>query len=183
MKTITQILLLFTAIAFASCQGEEGPMGPPGEDGINIVGSVYEIKGSFSSSNDYTLYYQFPSNLVDGDVVMVYILWEETSDGHGGTLDVWRPLPQVVYLDEGILQYNFDYTLGDVQIFLGGTVNPVVLTPADTDNQIFRVAVIPADLAKSKSVNLKSFDSVMGAMKLTPDQIRDVKADSRPVAQ
>lgn len=176
MKTINRILLILTIALFSACIGEEGPMGPPGEDGVNILGSVYEIKGNFSPSNEYSLYYEFPENLVDGDVVMVYILWDQVSDNHGGLIDVWRPLPQTVLLNDGIFQYNFDYTLGDVKVYLEGDLN--VLNSGDTNNQIFRIAVIPADLVTSKSVDVNNFNAVMKAIQITPDKIKNMSVKS-----
>lgn len=176
MKTINRILLILTIALFSACIGEEGPMGPPGEDGVNIVGSVYEIQGTFSQANDYSLYYEFPDNLVEGDVVMVYILWKQESDNHGGLIDIWRPLPQTLLLNEGIFQYNFDYTIGDVKVYLEGDLH--ILTSGDTNNQIFRIAVIPADLITNKSVNLNNLNSVMSAIKVTPEKIKSISAKS-----
>jgi len=176
MKTITRILMLFTVVLFGACLGEEGPMGPSGEDGINIVGTVYEINGNFTSANDYSLYYKFPQNLVDGDIVMVYVLWEQVSNGKGGMLDVWRALPQTTFLSGGALQYNFDYTVGDVKVYLDGDIDRTTLPSADTNNQIFRIAVIPADLAINKSIDLNNLSAVMGSMKLSPGQIKNVSA-------
>ncbi len=120
MKTISKLLLLLSIAVFASCEGPSGPRGLPGEDGVNILGTTFEIEGSFTSSNDYLLYYEFPSSFTvyDGDVVMIYILWE-LADG----TDVWRALPQTVFFNEGPMIYNFDYTLYDVQIFIDGAID------------------------------------------------------------
>ena len=86
------ILFLATAVLITSC---EGPQGPPGESGTNILGTVFEIQGDFTADNDYLLYYQFPGNfeVYDSDVVLVYMLWEQTNG-----LDVWRLMPQTVAL-------------------------------------------------------------------------------------
>jgi hypothetical protein len=181
MKTINRILLVLTIALFSACQGEDGPMGPPGEDGINILGKVYEIQGTFNASNDYGLYYKFPTNLVDGDVVMVYILWEKASDGQGGSLDVWRALPQTIFLDNGLFQYNFDYTLGDTQIYLEGDLG--LLNPADTENQIFRIAVIPADLAISQTLDLTNYQAVMSAIRVSPEKIKNISVTAPSIKQ
>ena len=161
MKTLSRILMILTIALLSACEGEQGPAGVPGEDGYNILGTVFEIEGTFSSSNDYLLYYQFPSSfeIYDGDVVMVYILWE-TSDG----LDVWRALPQTIFFNEGPLVYNFDYTLADVQIMLEGAIDFTSLDAVWTDNQIFRIAVIPADLAQNKSLDITDYNAVMKAL-------------------
>ncbi|HKJ43302.1 MAG TPA: hypothetical protein VKA27_14490 [Sunxiuqinia sp.] len=180
MKTITTLLLVVTAFLLSSCQGEQGPPGPPGADGLDgtsLLGSVFEFQGTFNSSNEYTLYYSFPSDFTvyDGDVVMVYIRWETVDATDGSTLDVWRPLPKTTYLDNGLeLQYNFDYTLSDVQVYLDGTADFSTLQPADTDNQIFRVAVIPAELLQNKSVNINSLSSVMKSMSIKESAVKEI---------
>jgi hypothetical protein len=109
--------------------------------------------------------------------VLVYILWqqEETS---GGLIDIWRLLPQTVLLNDGVLQYNYDFTTGDVQIFLEGTTDFNNLLPAETDNQIFRIAVLPAILAKDKSIDVTDFDSVMKSMNKNLNSIEKINPSS-----
>lgn len=178
MKTIITTLLITAAVIFTSC---EGPMGPPGFDGIdgidgvNILGQVIEIQGDFTPGNDYRLFYDFPNNfeIYDGDVVLVYILWEVADN-----LDVWRLLPQTVVLNEGILQYNYDFTLADVSIFLEGTVPFNTLLPAETNNQIFRIAVLPAELAQNKSLDVSDLNAIMNKMKINPNSINRMEIDS-----
>ena len=153
MKALTKFILILATAVLISC---EGPMGPPGEDGL--LGTVFEIKGDFKPQNDYSILFDFPNDfkVYDGDVVLVYILWEVSN----GT-DIWRLLPQTVVLNDGVLQYNFDYTLFDVKIFLEGTTDFNNLLPAETNNQIFRIAVLPADLVAKKSVDINDFNSIL----------------------
>lgn len=177
MKKIVTILYIAAAMILTSC---EGPMGPPGFDGIDgvdgldgdsFIGSIFEIEGDFEASNDFMLYFEFPSNfeIYDTDVVLVYILWEQV-DG----LDVWRLLPQTVVLPEGVIQYNFDYTVNDVQVFMEGTVPTEDWLPAETDDQIFRIAVLPADFTAKKSVDVSDFNTILNAPKLKLNTIKDV---------
>lgn len=163
MKKLANILIAFTALLLVSCVGEMGPMGPQGETGGIEYAAVYEIEGDFTSDNNYNLGFQFPGNgIYESDVVLVYILWE-TADG----LDVWRLLPQTVVLkDNGsgetdVLQYNFDFTMVDVQVFLEFTFHESALLPAETDNQVFRIAVVPADFAALKSVNVSDINTIL----------------------
>lgn len=164
MKKITLILFVALVTIFSSCEGPMGIPGAPGEDAF--IGSVFEIQGDFTSDNNYNLYTEYPSSITvyDSDVVLVYILWE-VADG----IDVWRLLPQTVVLknnDSGetdVLLYNFDYTSADVQVFLEFTFPSNELLPAETDNQVFRIAVLPADFAALKSVDVSDFNSILKA--------------------
>lgn len=174
MKTFSKFLAITAAVIITSCTG---PMGPPGYDGLDgidgkdgtsFLGSIFEIQGDFTSQNDWKLYFQFPSSfeIYDTDIVLVYILWEQ-ADG----VDVWRLLPQTVVLNEGILQYNFDYTVNDVQVFLEGTVPFDQLLPAEWKDQVFRIAVLPADFAALKSVDVSDFNSIIQSPKLKIDKL------------
>ena len=182
MKTITGLLFLFTAIFLTSCEGPIGPEGPPGLDGADgetLLGSIFETDPiNFTSANDYSYLFQFPSNfeIYDGDVVLVYILWEQASTNDGGTVDVWRLLPQTVVLDDGVLQYNFDHTTADVKIFLEGTTDFNALLPAETDNQIFRIAVIPAAFVKNNNIDVTDFNAVMKSMNLNLNSIEKINS-------
>jgi hypothetical protein len=182
MKTITGLLFLFTAIFLTSCEGPVGPEGPqglPGADGQALLGSVFETDPiNFAPANDYSYLFQFPTNfeIYDGDLVLVYILWEQTSTNDGGTVDVWRLLPQTVVLDDGVLQYNFDHTTADVKIFLEGTTDFNNLLPAETDNQIFRIAVIPAAFAKNNNIDVTDFNAVMKSMNLNLNSIKKINS-------
>lgn len=168
------IILIIAFTAFVSCEGPMGPRGFDGEDGEDgglMLGSIFEIQGDFKASNEYRLIFDFPGNfeIYDTDVVLVYILWEIA-----GTTDVWRLLPQTVALPEGIIQYNFDYTVADVQVFMEGTIPPENWLPAETDNQIFRIAVLPADFVAKKSVDLSDLNSLLNAPQLKLNTIKDL---------
>ena len=155
--------LLFTAsLLFVSCESEPGPPGPPGpsgEDGINILGQVFEAEVDFIAANDFEELVLFRDNVevFDTDVVVAYIL-TDIVDG----LDVWEPLPQTLFFGDEILLYGFNYTVGDILFFLDGTVDLNNLSPDYTDNIIFRIAILPADMAESVDIN--SLESVMSAI-------------------
>ena len=122
--------------------------------------------GSTSApENEYLLDYTFPTTVevLETDIVLVYILWDQTEDDNGVPVDIWRLLPQTRLLDQGILQYNFDHTFFDVNIFLEANFDLGTLAAGDTDNQIFRVAIIPADMGSGK-LNTSSMKDVLGAM-------------------
>ena len=159
MKKITIAFLLFSVFAITSC---EGPMGPQGLDGDSMIGTIFEMEGDFLPSNNNELFFDFPSNfeIFDTDVVLVYILWD-VQDINGKQTDVWRLLPQTVILDEGFIQYNFDNSVEDVRVFLETTIPFNQLRPAETQDQVFRIAVLPADFIAKKSVDILDLNSLI----------------------
>jgi len=171
MKKLYALLLL--TFVFVSCEGPvgppglpgpPGPEGPPGEGG-GLLGQVIEVETDLNANTDYEDIIEFPNDIevFESDIVMVYRLMESV-DG----IDIWEPLPQTIFIDNDILLYTFDYTAFDVRLFLDGTINFDRLDPIDTDNLIFRIAIIPADFAKS--VDVKKMDQVMKVLK-----IKDIK--------
>lgn len=171
MRKLTGILMIVMALFLGAC---EGPAGPPGMDGDSFIGSVFEVEGDFTAANNYKIYDSYPSNIVvyDTDVVLVYILWEQANG-----LDVWRLLPQTVVLPNGVIQYNYDYTYTDFQIFLEFTVPENDLLPAETQDQIFRVAVLPADFVAKKEVNVNDFNTIVDSPLLRFSNIELLKPD------
>ena len=129
MNSIKTIFSIVLALIVISCEGPAGPPGPPGrdgldgldgQDGVNILGQVLEIEGTFSAENDYRILFEFPQTVevFESDVVLVYLLFDQTEDSNGEPVDIWRLLPQTRILDQGLLQYNYDHTFLDVSIFL-----------------------------------------------------------------
>jgi len=166
-------ILLFFATILISCEGTVGPPGPPGPQGVpgedgydGLIGQVIEVQADLNAGTDFEYFVEIPSDIevFESDVIMVYRLMEILDDN----TDVWEPLPQTIFRNNGILLYAFDYTLFDVRLFLDGTVDFGKLDPNDTDDLIFRIAIIPADFAKG--VNLKKMDEVIKAL-----HVEDIK--------
>jgi hypothetical protein len=174
MKKSIFISLFSLSIILVSCVGEQGP---PGKDGDTLVGSIFEITGDFKPQNNYELFFEFPSNfeIYSSDIVVVYILWDQVDGTNGKTTDIWRALPQTIVLNDGILQYNYDYTYKDVKVFLDGTVDFSTLLPAEKNNQTFRIAVIPAAFAENKSIDLKNIETVMNITGTDESMVRKIK--------
>ena len=183
MKNIKSILGSLVILAFLSCEGPQGPPGfdgfngadgIDGLDGINILGKVLEIQGTFSAENDYAISYDFPETVevFESDVVLVYLLFEQLEDPDGGDpIDVWRLMPQTRIVDQGLLQYNYDHTFFDVNIFLEADFDLATLPAGDTDDQIFRIAIVPAEFGIDNNIDVSNLDAVMRTLKLNTDTI------------
>lgn len=182
MKKI-YFLLSVLAFSLASCSGDEGPMGPPGPQGPEgipgvdgLIGTVFDIQGNFTAENDYSLYAEYADftnvEVFETDVVLVYLRVGQDGEAGGEPVYVWRLLPQTYYLDGGgSMQYNFDYTFFDVNIFLDANVPLGDLSAAFTDNQVFRVAILPADIAQANSLDFANYQEVMAAMNYSNQEI------------
>ena len=152
MKKLFLLLAVSATFIFTSCEGPQGPPGPPGG---NELGQIFEVTTNFQYSSDTGLQESFvsiPNSIIvfESDVILVYRLEKVVNDGSGGTADAWAPLPHNFFLDNGdIIQYVFNHTFFDVELLIDGNFNLNTLGSGFTDDQIFRIAIIPAEYANS----------------------------------
>lgn len=183
MKKIKLVLGTFLTLLFISCgtNGIDGRDGLDGLDGLDgadgLIGTVVDIEGSFSAENEYSIAFDFPSTLevFETDVVLVYLLWDQTEDTNGDAVDIWRLMPQTRILDQGLLQYNFDYTFFDVTMFLEADFDLATLMPGDTDGQVFRIAVLPAEsLSGKSSLDRSNISEVMSFLDVNENDVQKI---------
>lgn len=160
-------LLLLSIVALTACEGDQGPPGFDGRDGLLRLPVSFEANRSFSAP-DFEAFISYSdfvniNNVGLDDMTLVYILFDQTTDGAGNPLDIWRLLPQTLYSDFGEYQYNYDATNLDVRVFLDGpaSTNFSFFGPADLNDQIFRVVILPVDFANDPTLDITDYQSVM----------------------
>lgn len=146
-------------------------------DDITMVGDgdtysiARDISGSFTANNNYTIGTNV--TLQGADVVLVY---RKTMDGNTA---VWSQIPRTLYLNEGELDYDFDFTSGDVQIYAGGGINFPAQSQAFMNtylnNQTFRVVLVPASFAKNANVDYSNYESVAKYYNIQEEKIKTIK--------
>lgn len=177
MKNIKRILIGLTALGliFTSCEGPAGRDGFDGLDGLDgfdgIEASIFEIEdANFVSTNGETATINVTADnridIIQSDVALVYVLDPvKTAENNG--LDVWEPLPSTFFFDDGgfaQFRYNFIFdeasNVFDIEITLeSNDFNE--LEALFTDNQVFRIAVIPANNVNTFSAKAIDFLQVI----------------------
>ncbi|NJN25853.1 MAG: collagen-like protein [Cyclobacteriaceae bacterium] len=154
MKTIFNALLVVMVAVMASCvseevgprgpQGPEGPQGPKGDQGES--GYVFEFEDVNFTAPDYEVFLPFPDDFDTyiSDVALVYLLWDVVNV-NGVDTEIWRQVPQTILTNDGLLQYNFDFSTGDVRLFMEAEFNMDLLGAIDTDDWVVRVVVVPGN--------------------------------------
>ncbi|MEM6514652.1 MAG: hypothetical protein AAF688_00575 [Bacteroidota bacterium] len=172
MKKFIYSFFALTLLTLSACEGPIGPPGPPGFDGTDgldggiIASSAFEIVIDFNEANNYEFVEPYGFEVFPSDVTLVYISWE-VDNGQ----DVWRLLPQNVFFDDNsVLTYNYDFTQNDVRFFLDGTTNLNTLGPEWTDEQVFRVVVVPAD--NIDGLDITNFNLVTESLDIDNFQIK-----------
>lgn len=161
--------LFFTlAISIFFLSSCEGPQGPPGLDGINILGQTFERTVNFQYNNQNGLQevlVQIPNSVevYESDAILVYRLEGQLPDN----VDIWSLIPQNFFLGNGdIIQYVYNHTFFDVQILIDGNFDLFTLGPAFTQNQTFRFVVVPSDFATTSGVDINDYNAVMSVLNI-----------------
>lgn len=160
MKKITLLFALIGMIAMQSCTVNETSKQPDND----TISEVFEVTRNFSTANSFSTLVSFGTPIYSSDMVLVYHLYDVVN----GT-DVWRLMPQTYYFTNGDeLDYNFDFTRNDVNIFLDANFPLTTLSSAWTQNQTFRVVIIPGFFSNkvSSQVDFSDYNAVIKTLKI-----------------
>ncbi len=178
MKRIMLLLTIFGAVLASSCEGPpgfDGIQGPPGPSGPSGSASeVFELRNvnfSLNANNEYTIYRQLNPVILLSDNILIYRL--------SGTIDpqtpIWQLIPRTLYLQQGELDYDFDFSLEDFTIYAGGTYN-LATTPSYLNNQTFRIVILQGYLSNKKGgVAIEDYNAVMAAYHIDASHIKSIK--------
>lgn len=165
MKKIILLLVVVGTFAFQGCSVNE-------ETQVNSSAEVFEVTTSFTATNNYSRLVTLNPPIYSSDMVLVYRLFDVVNGD-----DVWRSLPQAVYLFQGELDYNFDFTRNDVSIFLDSDFDLTTLSSAWTQSQVFRVVIIPGYFSNknTSAIDFSNYNEVVKKYNITDSQIKTIK--------
>lgn len=170
MKKILLLCSLIGMLVLQGCEGPAGPVGPPGAPGTNIESEVFEVTRDFNTQNDFSSLVTLNPPIYESDVVLVYLLWDVD-----GNTPIWRLMPQTVQLTEGDLQYNFDFTRFDVNLFLSSADFDLTILGAQwTQDQTFRIVIVPGYFSNKKAVDFSNYDAVIKAYNIDESKIKKI---------
>lgn len=84
---------------------------------------------------------------------------------------IWQLIPRTLFLDEGELDYDYDFSAIDFTIYAGGTYN-LALTPQFLQNQTFRIVIIPGYFSKGSDLDLKDYNAVIKYFNLNDSNVK-----------
>lgn len=165
-----RIVLLFAVIGItflSSCDGEPGPQGPRGPSGVESeVFELQNINFALNQNNEYTIFQNLTPFINDADNILIYRL--------SGTIDaqtpIWQLIPRTLFLDEGELDYDFDFSPIDFTIYAGGTYN-IATTPQFINNQTFRIVIIPGFFSKGANLDFNDYNATIKALNIDDSKV------------
>lgn len=121
---------------------------------------VYDVQASFQNNGGtYSIFRQFNNPIPSTDVVLVY-----RRSGVDGGNPIWQQIPRTLFLNEGELDYDFDFTRADVTIYAGGDIDIAAQNATFMSNyinsQVFRVVLVPASTGKA-AVDYSNYNEVI----------------------
>jgi hypothetical protein len=179
MKKITLLFAFIGMITLQSCTVNEVQNREPLPPDSDTISEVIEVTTSFTSGNSYSKIIPIYPPMVASDMVLVYHLYDVVNGA-----DVWRQMPQTYYLSAGgMLNYNFDFTRNDVNLFLEANFNLNTLSPTWTQGQTFRIVIVPgyfsnksASVKNKNQVDLKDYNAVIKAYGIDESNIKKIKS-------
>ncbi len=157
--------LAIVAVLFTSCQG---PQGPPGLDGINILGQTFERTVNFQFNPQTGLQESLvviPNfvEVYESDAILVYRLEGQ----YPNNVDLWSLIPQNFFLSDGrIIQYVYYHSFFDINLMIDGNFDLTTVPAQYIQNQTFRFVVVPSEFATQSGVNIHDYNAVMQALQL-----------------
>lgn len=144
------------------------------EDNVDndTISEVFEVTTSFGTSNNFSRIVNFNPPIYTSDMVLVYHLYDVVNGS-----DVWRLMPQTYYFDNGAeLDYNYDFTRYDVNLFLDSNVSLSSFSSSWLQNQTFRIVVVPGYLSgKGIAVDHSNYDETLKMYGLEDAKIKKLQ--------
>ncbi len=190
MNKFNTIIGAFIVLFTVACEGPEGPPGRDGFDGLDgldgldgIQGQVVEVDGiNFDYDGDANLFSTLINygdvtdfETIPEDAVLVYRYTGTVDLDDGSTADVWSQIPQNYFLPEGTIQYVFEHTYVDVELFIDGNFDLSTLSTDFTDNQLFRIVFIPSEYADASKKDTSNIENVMSSLGIGEDQVKKLE--------
>ena len=172
MKRITLVLAFIGMITLNSCTVNEDNGNYVDNDTISEVFELRNINFSFDGGNSYSIYRTLNPQIYASDVVLIYRM----SDLIDSNTPVWQLIPRTLYLQQGELDYDFDFSKEDFTIYAGGTYD-LALTPSYINNETFRIVIVPAYLSNkgASKVDFSDYNAVIKAYNIDESKIKIMK--------
>jgi len=190
MKKVLLVMLMVGVLFSPACEGPEGPQGPPGfdgrdgvdgedgEDGLDVIDLVFEAEVDFTEESGYAAVFDFGDGVFADDGFLVFRRFGVIPNEEGGGQPIWRLLPQTIFLENGVLVYNYEFTNQIVAVFIDGAVDPTTLPAEFTQNQYFRIVYMPGLFAQGEEAKMdySDFGAVMKMIGKREQDIVKIKA-------
>jgi hypothetical protein len=171
MKKIIALIAIVSMVILSSCTGPQGEPGFDGFDGQDgLISEVFELRNinfGYNAIDGYTIYQKLTPQIFSSDNLLIY----RKSGNTASNEPIWRLIPRTLYLTQGELDYDFDFSKEDFTIYATGNYD-LSLTPSYLNNQTFRIVIVPGSF--SSSINKNNYADVVNALNIKETQIQTI---------
>ncbi len=170
MRKITLVLAFIGMITLNGCTVNED--NGPDNDTISEVFELRNINFDYNNSDGYHIRRSLNPNIYDSDVVLIYRM----SDLINSNTPVWQLIPRTLYVPQGELDYDFDFSRIDFTIYAGGSYD-IGTTPGYLTNQTFRIVIVPGYFSgkMAKPVDYSDYDAVIKYYNIDDSKVKVIK--------
>ena len=166
-----KILLLFTALGMFSLTGCNKDDDRTDNDTYSEVFEVDNV--NFTTTNTVnSISIPLDPVIYTSDVILVYRL-----SGTDSGKDVWEPLPTTYnFTNDDKLSYYFDFSIDKVVVYLESNFS-LVSQSAFTQNQVFRVVIVPGYFSKTTKagIDYRDYNAVIKAYGINEKNMKVIK--------
>ncbi len=170
------LLILVSSIFIFSCKDDDDD-NYVDNDTYAAVYDLENVSFAYNATDGWNIYQAFNGSLYDSDVVLIF---RQTGTSNGNP--IWQQIPRTLYLTEGELDYDFDFTINDFYIYAGGTIDFASQTQSFKDaylnNQTFRVVLVPASFGKNTNttdITKLSYEEVIKKYNIDDSNVKTLK--------
>ena len=165
-KLFSLLMMAFLALTFVACTNDDTRTND--KDTYPVA---YDVTENFQNTNGkYIISKKFQSAIPTTDVILVYRKYG-TDNGN----PIWQQIPRTLFLNEGELDYDFDFTRNDVAIYAGGNITFANQTATwqntYLNNQTFRIVFVPASAGKA-NVDYSNYNEVVKFYNINESKIK-----------
>ena len=172
MKKILTLFAVVGMMAFSSCSNDD-------DVDNNTISEVFQISNvnfDFNNVDGYNISRELDPLLYDEDVILIY---RQIGFISGSNAPIWQLIPRTIYLQQGELDYDYDFSNEHFIIYARGTYD-LELTPQYLDNQTFRIVIVPGSPSgTAKSVNkpdYSDYNAVIAKYGIDDSKVKELKA-------
>lgn len=171
MRKITLLFAFISMITLQSCTVNENN-DTVDNDTISEVFELRNVNFGHDEGNNYSIYQTLNPQIYASDVVLIYRM----SGLINSSTPIWQQIPRTLYLEEGELDYDFDFSKQDFTIYAGGTYD-LTLTPSYITNETFRIVIVPGYLSNknSSAVDFSDYNAVIKAFNIDDSKVKVLK--------
>ena len=165
------LLLAFFALTIISCDNDDD-RDYTDNDTYSVVLDIKNESFTYDKDLGYVIHKSFTNPLYNSDVVLIY---RQSGTDNGNP--IWQQIPRTLYLNQGELDYDFDFTINDIAIYAGGNYD-ISTTPQFLNNQNFRVVLVPASFGRATSsagnVDYSDYNSVIKYYNIDDSKVKSL---------